>query len=257
MSVTISLELRRYESEVIKHSHAFHQIVLPYKGRLDMELNGQAGLITGSVGSFIAAGCDHSFAGRNGSACIVLDISTTWTSDSFGMETLPAFFVIGPDIRGLVDYAAFQNLGDTTQRLRTAWSELLLARLAQQRVVVPGPAQQMVDRAVAFMRDRLAQSIRVRDVARAAGTSPSRLHDAFVQQLGTTPHAYLIALRLDAAERLLADPSLSIAEVAVRSGHADQSALGRVMRRERDVTPAMLRCLLRNSAGESAQTSGE
>ncbi len=120
---------------------------------------------------------------------------------------MPTFFAIGPDIQGLIDYMKYSRSDDFTLRLRTAWSELLLARLAEQRIVLPGRERLAVSRAVAFMRERLAQSIGVRDIARAAGTSSSRLHEAFVRQLGTTPHAYLVALRLDAAERMLADPA--------------------------------------------------
>jgi transcriptional regulator GlxA family with amidase domain len=99
------------------------------------------------------------------------------------------------------------------------------------------------------MQRKLADPIRSADIARAAGVSPRRLYEAFLKRRETTPHARLMALRLDAAERLLADLDLSIADIALRSGHADQSALTRVMRRERDTTPAEVRrCLLGRSA---------
>jgi AraC-like DNA-binding protein len=106
-------------------------------------------------------------------------------------------------------------------------------------------AESIVRRATSFMQRRLADAIRIADVARAAGVSSRRLHEVFLKRRETTPHARLVALRLDAAERLLADPALSIADIALQSGHADQSALTRAMRRERDTTPAQVRrCLL-------------
>ncbi|GEN01946.1 AraC family transcriptional regulator [Methylobacterium radiotolerans] len=257
MASAMQWAVRHYGTEVMRHHHAYHQVVLPYVGQLDIETNGQAGFVAGSVGSFVAAGSDHSFHGRSDSACIVLDIPHISAEDAANTEDMPTFFAIGPDIQGLIDYMKYSRSDDFTLRLRTAWSELLLARLAEQRIVLPGRERLAVSRAVAFMRERLAQSIGVRDIARAAGTSSSRLHEAFVRQLGTTPHAYLVALRLDAAERMLADPSLSIAEVAIRSGHFDQSALGRALRRERDTTPAMLRRVLRGGTGGNAQTPKE
>jgi AraC-like DNA-binding protein len=79
------------------------------------------------------------------------------------------------------------------------------------------------------MQHKLADPIRNSDIAKAVGMSTTGLHDVFLKCLATTPHAKLVALRLDAAERLLCDPRLSIAEVAVRSGHSDQSTLTRIM----------------------------
>ncbi|WP_425995657.1 helix-turn-helix domain-containing protein [Caulobacter sp. DWR1-3-2b1] len=54
--------------------------------------------------------------------------------------------------------------------------------------------------------------------------------------------------RLRAAQRLLSDTRLSIAEIAVRTGHWDQSALTRRMRGALGVTPGVWR----KSRAESA-----
>ena len=104
----------------------------------------------------------------------------------------------------------------------------------------------------AFMERKLAEPIRIADIAEAAGMSPTRLHEAFIRRRATTPHAHLVAMRLDAAERMLADPRFSIADVAIFSGHSDQSALTRAMRRERNSTPAELRRNLLGRTGRKA-----
>ena len=43
--------------------------------------------------------------------------------------------------------------------------------------------------------------------------------------------------------------SLSPSEIAIRTGHGDQSALTRIMRRERQTTPGRLRRDLRDDGG--------
>lgn len=98
-----------------------------------------------------------------------------------------------------------------------------------------------LSRAMAFMRTHSAEPTRVADIAAAAGLSTTRLHALFRERLDTSPHAALARLRLDAAQRLLAGTSLSVAEIAVRTGHADQSALTRRLRLARGVTPAAFR----------------
>lgn len=59
--------------------------------------------------------------------------------------------------------------------------------------------------------------------------------------LGCVPGEYLVRRRLDAAEALLRDGTLPIAEVALATGYSDQSALTRRLKRRRGVTPAALR----------------
>ncbi|KTT62561.1 hypothetical protein, partial [Sphingomonas endophytica] len=135
MASAMQWAVRRYGTEVMQHHHSYHQVVLPYVGQLDIETNGQAGFVAGSVGSFVAAGYDHSFHGRSDSACIVLDIPPILVDDAIKTEDLPVFFAIGPDIVGLIDYIKYSQPHGLTLRLRKAWSELLLARLAEQRIV--------------------------------------------------------------------------------------------------------------------------
>ncbi|MGR3667863.1 helix-turn-helix domain-containing protein [Sagittula sp.] len=88
---------------------------------------------------------------------------------------------------------------------------------------------------------RLADPTTVADVAREAGTSVSGLKRLLRAKLDTTPAAYLSTLRIDEAERLLAEGRLPIAEIAMVTGYSDQSALNRAVRRERGTTPARIR----------------
>jgi transcriptional regulator GlxA family with amidase domain len=91
------------------------------------------------------------------------------------------------------------------------------------------------------MAARLAHPITVADIAAACGLGPRRLHALFREQAGETPHMALTRLRLDQARGLLAHTDLPIAEIALRSGHADQSALTRRLRAVDRLTPAAFR----------------
>lgn len=246
------IEVRSYSGEIERHRHDYHQVILPCSGTLEIEVERQAGRVAGSIGSFVPAGCGHAFLARQADAFIVLDVPAGTGPESIDDKAVPPFFAIGPDVQGLVDYMiAAGPRARLSPPVREAWSTLLLDRLAEQ-VSHPDRTELAVRQAIVFMKRRLAYPIRVADIAEAAGMSPTRLHDAFVKRRAIAPHAQLVALRLDAAERMLADPRLSIAEVAIRSGHADQSALTRVMRRERGATPAEVRrCLLKRSGGKA------
>lgn len=244
------IEFRRYSGEVERHRHDYHQVILPFAGALEIETERRSGRVTGGIGSFVPAGCNHSFIAERTDAFIVLDIPVGGGMDALDHEDIQPFFAIGPDARGLIDYmAAVGTPEQLPLSLQQAWSALLLDRITGQ-TPRPDRTELAVRRAMAFMQRRLADPIRIADIAAAAGMSATRLHDAFVKRRAITPHAQLMALRLDAAERLLADPSLTIADIAFRTGHTDQSALARAMRRERGATPnEVRRCLLGNLGG--------
>ncbi|MCG7507759.1 AraC family transcriptional regulator [Mesorhizobium retamae] len=237
------VEVRKFSGEVEQHQHDYHQVILPVVGALEIDLGFNAGRVTGSIGLFVPAGCGHTFYSRQSNKFIVLDVPASFVARPGGEDTSP-FFAIGPEVHGLIDYmAAFPSSLPPLAPLRQAWTTLLLDRIRDHRHY-PDRTELIVRRAMAFMKRKLASPIRIADIAAAAGTSSTRLHDAFARRRATTPHGQLITMRLDAAERMLADSRLTIAEVAVRSGHADQSALTRIMRRERGTSPAALRKLL-------------
>jgi AraC-like DNA-binding protein len=246
------VEIRRHSRETERHWHAYHQILLPYSGRMEVEVEQYGGLVAGNRGAFVAAGRDHSCSARSTDTFIVLNVPVDGTHPNLDNAAIPAFFSIGPGIQGLLDYMiALDTREQLPSSLLEAWSSLVLDRLVGG-TFAPDRVEIGLRQVMAFMKRRYADPIRVTDIAKAAGMSPTRLYAAFQQRRSITPHAQLTALRLDAAERLLADPRLSITEIALRTGHADQSALTRAMRRERGCTPAdVRRRLLGNVKGDA------
>lgn len=93
----------------------------------------------------------------------------------------------------------------------------------------------------AVMEERLAEPVRLAELASVAGLSVSQFSRQFRARTGLAPHRFLLGLRVDHACRLLrADPA-PIAEVAVRCGFSHQEHLTRVMRAHLDTTPGAVR----------------
>jgi AraC-like DNA-binding protein len=94
-----------------------------------------------------------------------------------------------------------------------------------------------VRRAMDYLRERLAESFTLDDIAAYAALDKFHLCRAFRAQVGMPPHAYLTHLRIQRARQLLAS-GLRASEVAPRVGLYDQSQLTRHFRRIMGVTPA-------------------
>ncbi|PCC72055.1 AraC-type DNA-binding protein [Nannocystis exedens] len=94
-----------------------------------------------------------------------------------------------------------------------------------------------VRRAMEYLRERLADSIRLDDLARHADLDKFHLCRAFRAQVGMPPHTYLTQLRIARAKELLLR-GVRASEVAPLVGFYDQAQLTRHFRRIAGTTPA-------------------
>jgi AraC family transcriptional regulator len=93
-------------------------------------------------------------------------------------------------------------------------------------------------RVIDCIHANIEQPLGANDIADAAQQSWSHFPRLFRRSTGLSPYQYVIKVRLKHAIALLHLTRLSIAEVAVRSGFADQSHLCRWVRRMYGVTPS-------------------
>lgn len=98
-----------------------------------------------------------------------------------------------------------------------------------------------VSAAIARMEQRLDAPETIAQTARALGLSPRRLESLFRANMGLTPGAYALTLRLAAARRMITDTRHPLAEVALRCGFSSASTLSRAFRRHFGKTPSDLR----------------
>lgn len=77
--------------------------------------------------------------------------------------------------------------------------------------------------AVDAMESHVAEPITLDDLAAAAGISPRQLNRLFREKLGRSTMGYYRELRLDKAQSLLRNSSLSLTEIALATGFANSS----------------------------------
>jgi AraC family transcriptional regulator len=104
-----------------------------------------------------------------------------------------------------------------------------------------GMTRLQANRAKEFLGAHCADDLSLVDAARACGLSRGHFTKAFRVATGLTPHQWLQRYRIDKAKHLLLSPALTIAEIALSCGFADQSHLTRVFSRLVGDTPAAWR----------------
>jgi AraC family transcriptional regulator len=96
-------------------------------------------------------------------------------------------------------------------------------------------------RATAYMEERLDQSFPVSAVAEACGLSVNHFSRAFRRSTGKPPHRWLLDRRIDRARELLRATAMSLADIALACGFAEQSHFTRVFTRTVGMPPGAWR----------------
>ncbi len=117
-----------------------------------------------------------------------------------------------------------------------------IERHAERRVVATAAGREpdAVATAREYLLDHLDENVSLSRLAALVGLTPHYLDRAFAKAVGIPPHRYQTQLRVLRAKDLLAT-GLPIDTVALRSGFADQSHLGRHFKRLVGVTPGRYR----------------
>ncbi len=96
-----------------------------------------------------------------------------------------------------------------------------------------------------FMEENIDGHFKYCELAASVGLSRTSFFNRFSRSVNQTPHQYMQSIRIEKAKSLMAERRLSLAEIAVACGFADQSHMARLFRQYAGVTPSMFLASLR------------
>lgn len=99
----------------------------------------------------------------------------------------------------------------------------------------------IVGQSINFMLDRLAEKLKLDEIAAEIGLSASHFSRLFLNRTGHSPIDYFIQLKIQRACRLLDNSSKTIAEIAREMGFDDQFYFSRTFRKVMGMSPVEYR----------------
>ena len=147
-------------------------------------------------------------------------------------NTTPSLTSVAPDFERS-GYIAAEMLdmrmknGNTKDELRT-FSALHVIHRGSTRILKR--KDDAIKKALEFIREKAAEGISPRDVVERIGGSRRQAEYRFREFVGKSIGEELRAVRLEAAKKLLSDPSVPIGSVATQCGYADDSLLRRAFK---------------------------
>ena len=219
-------------------------------------------LRTGQL-SFIPARADNRWKFGDGSPCalhVMIDeevfdrsVEQHFTRKEFG-NLRDDFQVTSPTLQTLLHLFGLElKNGGLNGKL---YAEALATVLSLQIVNHFGSSQALynfeTDRnltaAYHLINDEYYRSINLNELANLSGLSRAQFVRRFKQQFGTTPHRYLIERRIEIARQQLKSGSyVSLAQLAIELGFADQSHFHRHFSAITGVSPATYARMYRNN----------
>lgn len=115
----------------------------------------------------------------------------------------------------------------------------------------PNPAAQAM---AAYLREHASTTVRLEEVAAAAGLDKYRALRSFTAAFGLTPMRYLASLRVEAAREALA-AGASCADAAWAAGFSDQAHLTRAFKERLGMTPGFYQRAIAGAEPADAPTS--
>ena len=121
--------------------------------------------------------------------------------------------------------------------LRLRVEHLFSGAYAQRPVRRGGIAARAVD----LMRAHIEEPLQIAQLAQQLGRSQKHLEQQMLARLGAAPQVIYRRIRLERARQLSLDTTISVAEISLRCGYQDASAMTRAFRSEYGTTPQALR----------------
>jgi AraC-like DNA-binding protein len=142
---------------------------------------------------------------------------------------------VASDLSARIEHAT--SLHEVVERFKEALQRLAL--MASNPV--QGPKVLRLEAALRYLRENFRESLRLPEVARKAGFSVPVFARAFKQATGTSFLAYVRALRVEHARRLLATTQMTTEEIAQICGFQSQHHLLRSFKKVARQTPGEYR----------------
>lgn len=231
------------------HYHEYTQLVIGLKGQAEFEVSGSGNLVGPGQGCVVRAGEGHAFGGlAEQSDILVLNMPLASIDDAAALHRLNE--LSHRDIYFQLDGKIQKLIQMLVSEMRASPDDMLLSRACNDTVVAllhrhmsefSTPRKESrfdLDAIDQYIDQHLSHKISVAQLAGSVFLGESQFHSLFKDQMGITPHQYVLNKRVDMAKRLIEQGNLTLGQVAELAGFSGQSAFTHTFSRLQGLSPS-------------------
>ncbi|ASU24456.1 AraC family transcriptional regulator [Vibrio qinghaiensis] len=238
------------------HDHSYTQVVIGLKGKAEFEVQGLGNLVGPGQGCVVTSGTDHAFGGVVGqSDILVLNLPISSGDDPLLLQKMNE--LSNADIYFQLDGQIQKLIQLLVKEMQSSPDDLLLSRACNDTVMALLQRHisafethrkesrfdlESIDR---YIEQHLGRKISVAQLAGSVYLGESQFHLLFKEQIGITPHQYLLGKRIDMAKDLIEQGCLSFGQIAELTGFSGQSTFTHSFTRLQGISPSQYRKLSR------------
>lgn len=231
------------------HEHSYSQVVIGLKGQAEFEVSGRGNLVGPGQGCVVTASSDHAFGGVIGqSDILVLNMPVATSDDPLMLDKInqlsraDTYFQLDSQIQKLIRMLVLEMQSSPDDLLLSrACNDTVVALLQRHISVFETSAKESrfdleaIDR---YIELHLSHKISVAQLAGSVFLGESQFHMLFKDQMGITPHQYVLGKRIDMARTLIDQGSLSLGQIAELTGFSGQSTFTHTFTRLQGISPS-------------------
>ncbi len=244
--------LKSYQPITNAHQHDFHQLVLPVKGHLDIQVEHVSGRVGQQHAAVICASNDHAFESHDDNQFIVADIPPSLAP---AFDKLPVFIHLDTSLNNYIQFLQTQ-LGETNQQTSIAQNNLsssnsllerqmlvLLIQLLDEKHANTPLIDKRIELARQYIEKHFAEKDCLGHAAHYAAISPRHMRQLFNQYYHVSPSQFLLELRMQGAWQLLTSTQRPLDWIAQYCGYSSLSAFSDRFQKHFSNTPNQVRRL--------------
>ncbi|MBY7920942.1 AraC family transcriptional regulator [Vibrio fluvialis] len=250
-------ELVTLPSHMHCHDHSYTQIVIGLKGQAEFEVSGMGNIVGPGQGCVVTSGSDHAFGGIIGqSDILVLNMPLPSNDDPLMLQKIndlsnaDVYFQLDGQIQKLVQMLVQEMQNSPEDMLLSrACSDTVLALLQRHIFAFETHRRESrfdleaIDR---YIEQHISSRISVAQLAGSVFLGESQFHMLFKEQMGITPHQYVLGKRVDMAKLMIEQGRLTLGQIAELSGFSNQSTFTHTFSRLQGVSPSQYKKMCRN-----------
>jgi transcriptional regulator, AraC family len=235
------------------HSHDYKQVVIGLQGQTEFDVGGRGSLIGPGQGCLVAESQEHAFTGVGRNEILVINLPLQeWSESALMHENIARLFAREPYFQ--LDTHAQTLIKALSAEMTANPSDPLLSRACADTLMCVlhrhfrdhvSPRRDghrlnmdIIDR---YIHQHISRKITVAQLAGSVFLAESQFHQLFKQQVGTTPHQYVLDKRFALAKQLIKDSDLTMSHIADSCGFSSQSGFTNAFSRYFGMSPAKFR----------------